>query len=662
MRRWMLVSGGTLPGYDHQVSHMSVTPQISVVIPAFNAEKFLPMQLQALDEQTGAPAFEVIVVDNASTDATSRVVDQLAPGMSYPLRRVNANDHQGPGYARNVGAAHACAELLMFADADDVVSQWWVQNGARAFATSRLWSGGARYMSDDEMVGDLADVRAAAGDCEDWIPIEPGDLSNAFPVLMGGDFGVRRSVFLGLGGFDQSLGAVNEDNDFALRAHREGIPVDVAPAVRIAFRGKWSWPWRLKSAFRSAQAHVLLAERYRLADKSPFPNPWAEVVRVGGSGALMALRVKSADWGGLALRGAITAGQMQGTVKYALLKRMPPPQIGTGLEAARRPQGDGENPRGLQALSVIIPAKNAEEWIPEQLRALSQQVGAPDFEVVIGDNGSTDGTRAAAEAFPAPFDVRVVDATGVASASHARNVAADAASTDVLLFCDADDIVGQYWVRELYNAVKSGERVIARGVLEHGRFNSDVVRAAYRIDLADDVHLDTGGPRVTRVDGGFAGYLPTVPGNNFAMRRGEYLELGGMDPRYPGGSEETDFVRRAQEAGWRVIQAPGAVVHYRLRSTARAILRQQRNQQRGRMFLWTRYRDRGMAGPSIKASVLELCRQATRLPGAVADPGTQLAWAYTTGAHLGALEGMARYRWRLQRSPRPLHGVRGCAQ
>lgn len=121
------------------MSQTSALPEISVIIPAFNAERFLPLQLEALDAQSGAPSYEVVVVDNASTDGTASVVHRLAREVSYPLRLVSAPEHQGPGFARNVGAAHAHADLLMFADADDVVSRWWVRNGARAFES---WTSG----------------------------------------------------------------------------------------------------------------------------------------------------------------------------------------------------------------------------------------------------------------------------------------------------------------------------------------------------------------------------------------------------------------------------------------------------------------------------------------------------------------------------------------
>ncbi|WP_158183568.1 glycosyltransferase family 2 protein [Micrococcus luteus] len=305
-------------------------------------------------------------------------------------------------------------------------------------------------------------------------------------------------------------------------------------------------------------------------------------------------------------------------------------------------------------VSVLIPAKDAAQWIPEQLAALDDQVDAPPFEVVIADNGSTDGTPQAALAGAHAFTVRVVNASGPSSASHGRNMAARAARGRILLFCDADDFVGDRWVGELYRAVTSGSQLVARGVLEHSRFNDVDVLAAYRIDPAQDLHDTEDSPRIETVSDGFAGYLATVPGNNFAIRRADYLKLGGMDPAYPGGSEETDFVWRAQEAGFTVVQAAGAVVYYRLRTTPAAIFRQQRNQQRGRMYLWTRYRDRGMSGPSVKASVFAISRHMPMWPLLRRDRGRALAWAHTVGAHVGALEGMARYRRpALLRSRRP---------
>lgn len=307
--------------------------------------------------------------------------------------------------------------------------------------------------------------------------------------------------------------------------------------------------------------------------------------------------------------------------------------------------------RAFPDASVVIPARNAAPWIAEQLESLAHQQKAPRFEVVLADNDSSDGGVQGAQdaARLLGLDLRVVAATGVMSASHGRNVGAEAASGEVLLFCDADDLVGPYWVADLVSAVLSTPGAVVAGALHHERFNSPGVLAAYGI-APDPVGTEgQDAPQTAEPQGGYAGYLPTVPGGNFAIRRVDYLRLGGMDPSYPGGAEETDFAWRAQEAGLRVIHAPRAVVHYRLKSDPRALFRQQRIQQRGRIYLWMRYRAKGMNGPSLKTSSLNVARAPWGYIATRGSAASRLAWAYHTGAHLGALEGMLKYRWRIGR-------------
>lgn len=291
--------------------------------------------------QSDAPPYEVIVVDNRSSDGTAALVDRLVEEVSYPLRRVSADQHQGPGYARNVGAAHARADLLMFADADDVVSRWWVRNGALAFETSVLWSGGARFMTDEEMIGGVEDIRRAAGDSDAWSPPEAADADEAFPVLMGGDFGVTRDVFLRIGGFDHSLGGVYEDNDLGIRAHLAGVVIDHAPDVRIAFRGKWDEGFRSRLARRSARSHALVAHRYGLTRRSHFPNPWGELARSAGAAVLMAAGRKNRDWEGVRLRAATALGHAHGTGQVPVAEAVCPsadrPRPGFGRRVGGAP-------------------------------------------------------------------------------------------------------------------------------------------------------------------------------------------------------------------------------------------------------------------------------------------------------------------------------------
>jgi glycosyltransferase involved in cell wall biosynthesis len=90
-------------------------PEVSIIIPAYDEEKYIGVCLKSLAEQTH-PAYEVIVVDDGSTDRTVEIVQQfVAKDNRFKLLQQN---HQGPGEARNLAARQAQGNILLFCDAD----------------------------------------------------------------------------------------------------------------------------------------------------------------------------------------------------------------------------------------------------------------------------------------------------------------------------------------------------------------------------------------------------------------------------------------------------------------------------------------------------------------------------------------------------------------
>jgi cellulose synthase/poly-beta-1,6-N-acetylglucosamine synthase-like glycosyltransferase len=108
----------------------TITPRISVIVPAYNNPDVLGHCLAALrtaassDEETDA---EIIVVDDASTQDIASVA---GPG----IRLLRLTKNAGPGAARNYGARHARGDVLLFVDADVVVAPGTIKRVARLFA------------------------------------------------------------------------------------------------------------------------------------------------------------------------------------------------------------------------------------------------------------------------------------------------------------------------------------------------------------------------------------------------------------------------------------------------------------------------------------------------------------------------------------------------
>jgi glycosyltransferase involved in cell wall biosynthesis len=156
-------------------------------------------------------------------------------------------------------------------------------------------------------------------------------------------------------------------------------------------------------------------------------------------------------------------------------------------------------------ISVIIPAFNAEETIGDQLRSLSAQTWAGEWEVVVADNGSTDDTIARALEFAELLpDLRVVDASQRKGPSHARNVGAEAARGPFLIFLDADDVAQPGWLETMADASRLADLIAGPTV------------PVLRDPLAGDISTSQGAPtKLSR-------FLPQI--SACAVRSGAKLE------------------------------------------------------------------------------------------------------------------------------------------
>lgn len=92
-------------------------PRVSCVVPAYNAERFLPYALESLLEQT-TPLFEVIVADNGSTDRTAEVAASY--GGRVRVVALEPGPIRDPTFARNAGIRAVRGELICFLDSDDL--------------------------------------------------------------------------------------------------------------------------------------------------------------------------------------------------------------------------------------------------------------------------------------------------------------------------------------------------------------------------------------------------------------------------------------------------------------------------------------------------------------------------------------------------------------
>src|SRR5689334_12401466 len=101
---------------------------VSVIVPARDAAATLDGTLRALAAQDLDDDFEVLVVDDGSTDATAAIAEGFGP----PVRLLRMTGSTGAGSVRNHGAAAARGHVLAFTDADCAPTPGWLRAGLRA--------------------------------------------------------------------------------------------------------------------------------------------------------------------------------------------------------------------------------------------------------------------------------------------------------------------------------------------------------------------------------------------------------------------------------------------------------------------------------------------------------------------------------------------------
>ena len=297
------------------------------------------------------------------------------------------------------------------------------------------------------------------------------------------------------------------------------------------------------------------------------------------------------------------------------------------------------------SVSVVVPAYNAASTLAEQLEALAAQRYDGGWELVIVDNGSTDGTADLARRYRQRFKAfTLVDGGSRRGHSAPRNAGAIAAQGELLAYCDADDVVAPGWLQAMAGAARHYDLI--GGWLDVRPLNDDATRSWHHPWPRDRLR---------------SWLLPYAVSANLAIWADVLRDLGGWSSMYEAGGEDTELSWRAQLAGYRLGFAPDAVVYYRYRSglweTARQAYAIGVNcEQILRDF--TVLRDGSYHGDhsarvdqpadgegSVLARAVERAAWlVTRLPYLVGSRHHRGQWISVAAEYLGRLNGAARYR------------------
>ena len=209
---------------------------LTVILPVFNMARTLGEQLDALCRQTWSQPWEVLVVDNDSSDG-SRELALSYLSREESIRVISAPVVHNLSYVRNVGVRQARGRAVAFCDGDDVVGEGWVAAMGQALREHALV--GCRFE-----YGRLNSPQVLATHRPTF---QSEGLAQVFglPVVAGAG-GCQRWLWERLGGNDVHMDC-GEDFDFSLRASKECgvIPYFARDAVyHVRLRGTAAWMFR----------------------------------------------------------------------------------------------------------------------------------------------------------------------------------------------------------------------------------------------------------------------------------------------------------------------------------------------------------------------------------------------------------------------------------
>ncbi len=562
------------PGVAPQAAAMAVGKAmraITVVMPTYNRRAILRKTLLAFASQTvPADQFELLVVDDGSPDDTVA----MARAFKAPFRlRVLTQSHQGPNAARNLAIRAAEGEIVLLTG-DDMIPE-------PNFLEEHLKFHRLHAQDTDAMLGFI-----------DWspeIPVTPfmefivapeGGQQFSFGTIKDGqaDFRMFYTSNVSVKRALLARQSVLFDPDFVFPAFD-----DVEFGYRLALQGM-----RLTFNARAITKHhheitpASFAERQQkagqmavvLARKHPRLDEF--MVRLhelpppppGGARAMMQSllttidEVEKADprrMEGLVMKGMRFSDYYLRVVVHPLYTSLLTLAYQDGIRTGLR-QASGAPLRKQYVASIIVPVFNKVELTQQCLAALAEVTDEVEYEVIVVDDASTDGTQAFLRSLGG--DVQILRNEQNSGFAKSCNRGAAAARGRFLVFLNNDTVPLKGWLSALVKEVESHPDVAVVGskllypdnTIQHaGVAFSKFAMMPYH--LYPNAPADN--PVVNR-----RREMNCVTAACVLIRRAAFEAAGGFDEGYRNSFEDVDLCLKIREQGGRIIYQPASTLYH----------------------------------------------------------------------------------------------------
>jgi len=231
--------------------------QISVIIPTYNRASLLKECLLSLNRQTyPVNAFDVIIVDDGSTDSTSQLVEQMtAKKLKYKLTFLR-KENGGPAKARNLGIQNASGDLIAFTDDDCIVDEYWLEYLSKAFIQIDIAGVGGKVLAKERgLFSEYLEFKRI---------LEPRQSEGKIDFLITANACYRKDVLIAVGGFEEKIkNPGGEDPDLSFKVTQEkGYRLVFEPKAIVYHQFKESFDSFLRMSYNYGRGGKFLYQKW----------------------------------------------------------------------------------------------------------------------------------------------------------------------------------------------------------------------------------------------------------------------------------------------------------------------------------------------------------------------------------------------------------------
>jgi GT2 family glycosyltransferase/Flp pilus assembly protein TadD/glycosyltransferase involved in cell wall biosynthesis len=500
---------------------------VSIVIPVFNQLHFTRQCLETIyRHRSENPSFEIIVVDNGSSDGTSEFLEREQRNQAF-LRYERNEFNLGFARACNQGARLARGRFVLFLNNDTQPQPGWLKAmlvvletdptvaavGAKLlYPDGRIQHGGIQIVEDNASGDRLLARNAFIGQPAEWPEANSARICQAVTAAC---VMIRKSSFEAVGGFDEEYWNGYEDVDLCFKLNEKGWLVVYQPQSVVIHHESRSGPER----FKKAQQNIA-----RLHQK------WL--------GKIAPDRIVTS-------MGMVLPGPRGSSRDYA------PPAVASTAAAAAPPR---------PFVSIIILTRNQLEHTRKCLESIWQQTPEP-HELIIVDNGSTDGTVDFLKELQAGGrDVKVIFNPVNRGFAAGNNQGLVQAKGDFVLLLNNDTVVTPGWLRGMLSVFERDPNIGIAGPMSNYVSGPQLVSEKGYQSL-DQLPEFARGWAVRHAGQIFE--INRVVGFCLMARRAVVEKIGGLDEHFGSGNfEDDDFCIRARLAGYKAVVAKDVFIHH----------------------------------------------------------------------------------------------------